>query len=69
MATESMEQVSTMIGETKIRGGHTQELNGLDKLVILRQVDNDDSLDVTAICSVGHDTSTSKEDCDTKHDT
>lgn len=69
MATESMEQVSTMIGETKKMGRHTQELNGLNKFVILRQVDNDDSLDVTSICSVGHDTSTSKEDCNTKHDT
>lgn len=69
MATESMEQVNTVIGQTRIRNGHTQKLNGLNKLVILRQVDNDDSLDVTPVCSVGHDTRTSKEDGDAEHDT
>jgi hypothetical protein len=46
----------------------TEELDSLDKLVILWEIDNDDGLNVTAVRGVAQDTKSSKQDRHDKHD-
>ncbi len=46
----------------------TEELYSLDKLVVLRQIDNHNRLDIAPIRGVTHDTITGKEDCNYNHD-
>lgn len=46
----------------------TEELDSLDKLVILRQIDQDDRLDITSIGHVPHCSRSTEKDGNDEHD-
>ena len=64
IAIESRGQFLDRISITKL----TEELNGLNELVVLRQVYENDSLDLGSVCHVSDCTSSTEQDSDDEHD-
>ena len=64
---QQVKPISQARGSPEDNRNGIQELNSLHELVILRQIDDDDRLDIRAVGHVSHDTESGEQGRDKDH--